>query len=505
MKLHELARRLQQEGVLDTSTGAIRPEQLRRLALLFRLEPVIGRLLIKAVRDADYRRERFARLKSRKSDKGGMPRIRKPFRPAAGRFTRKPEDTRDPVSMKKLIVYATTSSRRRSGKLKAKLADPHELAALDVSGSMGNHGVQLRFWQTEDGVGHWLQVKQLTPQQFHAQVLGGAYAGDLAEFNFKDISVVLASAPFVHEDIPYSAGLNVVCTLGVPAGFQHLMPQELKLFGPFRANEQVSRSADLRTAPQFAMQVGPLRLEHCHLHVATDLDAEDGAWDTCVYLNGTVNLFGVDLPMTSELSTESGLLSFNLDTDAAPATSLSEFSALQALASVQTLMRPWGDAGQGWFSQFSDYQLTRLNLMYDVATRAPVSLGFRLRFGNPIVLRYQSPVLNVALSDIQFEWLIGLPAERNNISSSGTAKKAVIEQFGNLEWECAIESWPQLCVRLWAPASRLSANAAREWLESVQGTQSVNVQTYSGLLFKLYNDHLEIFIGDEGQDFPRVF
>jgi hypothetical protein len=213
-----------------------------------------------------------------------------------------------------------------------------------------------------------------------------------------------------------------------------------------------------------------------------------------------LEVFGARLPMTSSLSADDGILSFNLATDKPPLQT--DLRALAPLAGGAPYLDAWGQQGQQLLLNVKQYRLDALNISYDVGNPGLISVGFGIECGNALKFNYNAPKLEAQLTGWRLEWLIGWPGGRPSVAVEG-AGPVTIWPFGSTVWEASIESYPELCVRCWADAGQLPLERLVEWLRSVDLAPPA-IATYCGCLIKLCPGHVEVYVGDDGQDFPRV-
>ena len=506
LRLEKLLKILQENPTIQLDQILSGPELYQAAFLL--TNKILVRRTLRAIRNEQYHDQRFARrLRVTQILAAQLLKRGKFFSPDAGLFRKIHPKKKGIQSRRKLHAFAVTSSTSTSGSLTAQLVDTPVLLRIDLSGTVGTLEFRATFWQLEQQVQHSVEVRQISTEDFDTQVLGQAYTGDLFQLQLENIRVIIASTPDTFEDLPMFPGLNVICTLHLPHGFAAMMPSPLTLYGPF-TQERRSRSADLRTAPQFNLQLAHISLTRCYLNIATDLsmetDSEPEYWDTFAYLNGGLEFMGHRLPMASDLSTDSGILSFNLDSSNTPKGAFfPTLEALTMLANSADLVAAWGPGGQAFLQNILECRLSKLNLLYDVGTPGLISMTFQVLCGNSVVLRYDSPKLAVHLEGLRLDWLVGDPGGDKLVTASGSVKSALIQPFDGVEWECSVEPWPEICVRCWAEGSALSEQMVDQWLSNFGG-RTQQVANYSGYLFKLYANRVEIFKGDEGEDFPQV-
>lgn len=512
MNLRKLFKYLQSQGLLDPQTGATADQQMVKLAMLMEQDPLVRKLVLKYVRMEARERSRMAQFrKLRKEEDDSNPDRPRIFRPFAGRI-RKLRVAHQDRNAPAYRLFLTTRSRKKSGTQTATLMDIEGTESISYSGDQGSISVSGTIWNTSTGTQITDVGPEITYEQFISRVLLNSYIGDLQQLTFHNLRVVSSSAPTSYEvalpngsvTILLEQGLNLVGLVELPEGFHHLMGRGLVLFGRF-SDKVETRSADLRTAPLFDITLEGIPVKNCFLNLATYLDPETEAWATYAYVNGSLEIFEEVLPLTAALSTDMGLLSFNLDTEAGPAVPVDGFKGLAPVVNSENFLKSWDIDARTFFGKFKTYNLNKLNLIYNVGTRQGVSLGLGIVFGEEYKFSCSlggDSTLAVALKDVSVEWLIGIHAE-HAFTSYGAAAEARIARFGYVPWECSFQSWPRFSISCMADAKDLPASTVAEFISALGGTPPV-IGEYAGCYFNFYKDGFELFVMDALGDAQQV-
>jgi len=455
-----------------------------------------GSLKINMVSGSSPRRKAKLAVKKKKMAEG-----RPSFRiywPEGGVWRKKPIDKLAPISQRRFYGSAILKSRTRSGTLQARLVDPEPLISLQTTGTVQGSPSTLMAWGKGMSTNQWLELT-LDPTRLPTDVFLGAYTGDIADLTFVSAKTVYTNAGCLYPasglQLPLQPGSNLVIEIQMPQRLQQMMPTKLLLFGPFQ-NQRVTGNVQLRSAPQFNIKAGHVPIQSAFLAIHTVFSL-DGGWETLASINGIVNLFDKPLPISSDLPIEGGIASFNLETaKCPPRTDLSELVVIANGADLFSRLGPLPKL-------ISQWRLKRLNLIYDGTAGTLITLSMRILSGNSLALQ-SNTVLAAEVNPFTLDWQVGMPEADKIVTVDGKGKGR-IATAGDVVWKVAILTEPEFCVQFWADKAVFSSQQAQKFLSGVGETNAVNVANYSGCMVSYFLNRTEIHIGDDGQDFPKVY
>jgi hypothetical protein len=502
MKLHRVLKLVQGRKELDLTLLSARQiadlkAALKTSSLLARKDAVVPLHR----KNIGPKRHAISQLRLRNRDFTQKVRI---HHPEGGRVRRPGVPRRGIGSRRHFSAMANIVSTTESGVLQARLVDRERLRAVQVQSTVESQPIRGLFWNNGGTHQSYFEFT-VDPATLPTFVFMDAYIGDFRELVFVQTKIVTASTDCVFVEsglpLPMKTGSNLVAHIRVPAGLQQLMPGDLVLYGHFVAQRTMNASnVDFRTAPHFTMTLGHFTVANCFIGIRTWFDTE--IWDAYASLNGTLHLFGAVIPVSSDLPVQGGLLSCNLETTECPL--LQNLAALLPLANNAAIFDAWGPQAVGFLQQITQYRLTRLNIMYDAGQPGLVSVAFRIRSGNTVTVLNVSPRVSVTLTTFSLDWLVGFMAGQPVITTSGKGL-ATISPLDGVVWEVSLMAEPEFCIRCWATANQLPIERLAGWLTTLGELNAVAVAQYSGCVVDFYANRLEVYIGDDQHDSPRVF
>ena len=506
MGFREILRRLAVGREVDIEDLLrLRPDELQFLERLYRN----GKLHVqdrKITINNGYRRRRKAnitgvkRQRDEPADAGEAP-----LRPIGGLMRQKRLRRMVPGPPQRFRAFAVSESTTVSGSVHEQLRTDPRIREIYAGGDINEAHFEVRVWQGLKQIERCIIVT-LDLARIDDLIFLHAYSGDAAGVRFRSLHLALPSTDTIwpmtvhpSAQLPFAQAGSLVANVSTEAWLHPVVPDALWLCGEF-SMERVTGNIDLKSYPEFAMKLGHISLDHCFVAMTTVYEDDEGM----VYatLNGCLRCFDQLLALSSALPIRGGIASFNLESRDCP--KQKEFGALAPIVGDANVAGALGRLA----ALINDYRLLKLNVTFDIQTRALASISLTLQVGNSSIYYKDSAMrLNMVVNDIKLDIHISYSGSVSEVWVEGRGIGS-IDAFDETAWEVAFVPAPEPRLQFWANA--LSVEQLSRWLNGHKAEMPPGPETSRPCAVSYYlvrnQDPVVMHVGaDEGEDFIQVY